>query len=171
MIKIRDFVFYQHDMLAFLLACIFFAFFAEQISAVAVSQDWSESDLYGSIFGWSAIQTGFFFGVYTFVVARPGKFRDNMKDNTAFAEAMTHLRATVYMLFIFSMVSAPLTFFAPNIKAVTSWKTLSIGYVFFAVICCISLYLAGRVLMAIRTFMIVETGSTAPSSKRGRRRK
>lgn len=171
MIKIQDFVLYQHDRLALFLACIFFVLFAEQISATAVTQNWSEGDLYGSIFGWSAIQTGFFFGVYTFVVARPGKFRDNMKNNTAFTDAMTHLRATVYMLFVFSMISAPLTFFAPNIKAVTSWETLSIGYVLFAIICCVSLFLAGRVLMAIRTFMIVETGSTTPSDQRGRRRK
>ena len=50
------------------------------IARFTQSEGWQASSLYGAVFNWSAIQTGFAFGVYGFVVGKNDGFVQEIRD-------------------------------------------------------------------------------------------
>lgn len=74
---------------------------------------WQISSLYGAIFNWSAIQTGFAFGVYGFVVGKNDGFVQEIRDKLAMRRFLGYVRRANIGGFALTVLSLPLTIANP----------------------------------------------------------
>lgn len=92
-------------------------FFSSAISAkFTVPGGWQVSSLYGAIFNWSAIQTGFSFGVYGFVVGKNDGFIQEIRDMLAMRRFLGYVKRANIGGFGLTIVSLPLTIANPSIS-------------------------------------------------------
>ncbi|WP_324741348.1 hypothetical protein U8326_15445 [Tsuneonella sp. CC-YZS046] len=77
---------------------------------------WQVSSLYGAIFNWSAIQTGFAFGVYGFVVGKNDGFVQEIRDKLAMRRFLAYVRRANIGGFVLTVMSLPLTIANPPIS-------------------------------------------------------
>jgi hypothetical protein len=64
--------------------------------------------LYNAVFGWSAIQTGFVFAVYGFVMSSEGGFIERVRDTTPMNQFLQYTRNATYLGFALTAFSMPL---------------------------------------------------------------
>jgi hypothetical protein len=64
--------------------------------------------LYNAVFGWSAIQTGFIFAVYGFVVGSEGNFIEKIRDTTPMKQFLKYTRNATIIGFVLTFISMPL---------------------------------------------------------------
>ncbi|WAC24731.1 hypothetical protein [Blastomonas sp. SL216] len=81
---------------------------------------WSVVNLYGAIFNWSAIQTGFAFGVYGFVVGKNDGFVQEIRDKLAMRRFLAYVRRANVGGFLLTVTSLPLTIANPPITTAYS---------------------------------------------------
>lgn len=74
---------------------------------------WEVSSLYGAVFNWSAIQTGFAFGVYGFVVGKNDGFVQEIRDKLAMQRFLAYVRRANIGGFALTVISLPLTISNP----------------------------------------------------------
>ena len=89
-------------------------FFGEKLFSSVEKDTIQWANLYNAIFGWSAIQTGFLFGVYGFVVGSPKGFMtaiQGLKDFTYFKAGIV---TSLFVGFLLSIASLPLVVLAPD---------------------------------------------------------
>ena len=77
---------------------------------------WQVSSLYGAVFNWSAIQTGFAFGVYGFVVGKNDGFVQEIRDKLAMRRFLGYVRRANVGGFVLTVASLPLTIVNPAIS-------------------------------------------------------
>lgn len=154
--KIKNLFLHDHDQLVLIFSTGAFTLFAKKVSNAAYFGSWEETLFYASLFNWSSIQTAFLFGIYTFIIGRPGKFKSRFEDTKLYADSMKYLRRTVFSSFVLSFICLPLMFVAPNISRWRGLKELGLGYIVFAVTSVFALYLFGRILISMKIFMFVE---------------
>jgi len=158
---------HQHSALLSLIGASLFLLFPSQMSNLAVTEEWDQSILYGSLFNWASIQTAFLFGIYTFIMGRPEVFVKRFKTTKLYRRSMLYLRKTVFISLLLSAVCVPLMLASPDIE-LWSWSEKSlpnIGYAVFAVISVFGLLVLGRVIICMRYFMFIETQTDLDSSK------
>ena len=68
-------------------------FFSDYFSEKFGSNQWKSAGLYSAIFGWSAIQTGFAFGVYGFVIGKQDGFVHALRGTKAFARFEKYIKS------------------------------------------------------------------------------
>lgn len=78
-----------------------------------LSDGWQVSSLYGAVFNWSAIQTGFSFGVYGFVVWKNDGFVQEIRDKLAMHRFLGYVRRANVGGFALTVASLPLTIVNP----------------------------------------------------------
>lgn len=78
---------------------------------------WQVASLYGAIFNWSAIQTGFAFGVYGFVVGKNDGFVQEIRDKLAMRRFLAYVRRANIGGFLLTITSLPLTIANPPIAS------------------------------------------------------
>ena len=81
-------------------------------AAVPSDQNWSL--LYAAIFNWAAIQIGFLFGVYGFMVGSPTEFMKAIKNLKEFKTFRSGLVTSLFVGFLLAIVSLPLLVFTPD---------------------------------------------------------
>ena len=86
------------------------------IARFTQSEGWQASSLYGAVFNWSAIQTGFAFGVYGFVVGKNDGFVQEIRDRLAMHRFLAYVRRANVGGFILTVTSLPLTIINPAIS-------------------------------------------------------
>lgn len=74
---------------------------------------WQASNLYTAIFNWSAIQTGFAFGVYGFVAGRSAGFIDAIRETLAMKRFLGYVKRANIGGFLLTIMSLPLTIVNP----------------------------------------------------------
>ncbi len=62
------------------------------IAKFQADNGWQVSSLYGAVFNWSAIQTGFAFGVYGFVVGKNDGFVQEIRERLAMRRFLGYVR-------------------------------------------------------------------------------
>lgn len=62
------------------------------IAKFQATNGWQISSLYGAVFNWSAIQTGFAFGVYGFVVGKNDGFVQEIRDMLAMRRFLGYVK-------------------------------------------------------------------------------
>ena len=75
---------------------------------------WQVANLYTAVFSWAAIQTGFAFGVYGFVVGRSEGFIPEIRNTIAMRRFLGYVKRANVGGFLLTIVSLPLTIFSPN---------------------------------------------------------
>lgn len=156
---IKNVLIYEHDKLSLISSLLMFIFFAPQISQAAYNGGWDETRHYASLFNWASIQTAFLFGIYTFIIGRPGKFKSRFEKFGLYNDAMKYLRRTVFYSFTLSFSCLPLMFVSPNVGNWSGWSSLQFGYILFAASGVTTLYIFGRILISMKIFMFVEKES------------
>jgi hypothetical protein len=96
------------------LAIYFFA--PSIISKFQIENGWQVSSLYGAIFNWSAIQTGFAFGVYGFVVGKNDGFIKEIREKLAMRRFLGYVRRANIGGFVLTVTSLPLTVANPELS-------------------------------------------------------
>jgi hypothetical protein len=77
---------------------------------------WQVSSLYGAVFNWSAIQTGFAFGVYGFVIGKNDGFVQEIRDRLAMRRFLGYVRRANIGGFLLTIASLPLAITNPTIS-------------------------------------------------------
>ena len=80
---------------------------------------WKAEGLYGAVFNWAAIQTGFAFGVYGFVAGKTGGFIDAVRGTVAMGRFHRYVKAANVLGFVLTVLSIPLLVINPDLKAAT----------------------------------------------------
>jgi hypothetical protein len=89
-------------------------FEATTIVALIVASKWQVANLYTAVFTWSAIQTGFAFGVYGFVAGRSEGFIPEIRDTIAMKRFLGYVKRANIGGFLLTIVSLPLTIINPS---------------------------------------------------------
>lgn len=96
-------------------------FNAPSIIAKFVAEDgWEISNLYSAVFNWSAIQTGFAFGVYGFVAGKSDGFVEAVRDTLAMRRFMGYVKRANIGGFLLTIFSLPLTIANPSVSSADS---------------------------------------------------
>ncbi|MCC2981265.1 hypothetical protein [Sphingomonas sp. IC4-52] len=89
------------------------------------------SNLYGAIFNWSAIQVGFAFGVYGFILSKSDGFVGEVRGTIAMKRFITYVRRGTLGGFLLTIASIPITAIGPDPAAtkfafylLTAWFAL-----------------------------------------------
>lgn len=91
-----------------LIAFALMLYFSKEISGRFASHAWRSSGLYSAIFGWSAIQSGFAFGVYGFVLGKSGGFVASLKGTQTMARFEGYIKRAIWTGFLLTFVTIPL---------------------------------------------------------------
>lgn len=87
---------------------------ASPIVASIDAGKWHITNLYTAVFTWSAIQTGFAFGVYGFVVGRSEGFIPAIRDTVAMRRFLGYVKRANVGGFLLTIASLPLTVLSPS---------------------------------------------------------
>ncbi len=93
----------------------------EDVVSQFQSQGWKAEGLYGAVFNWAAIQTGFAFGVYGFVAGKTGGFIDAVQNTIAMGRFLRYVKAANVLGFVLTVASIPLLIANPDLKAPSDW--------------------------------------------------
>lgn len=73
------------------------------------------SNLYGAVFNWSAIQSGFVFGIYGFVISKKDGFVGDIAEGLSFPRFVRYTRGAYLLAMILTIVSLPLIVVEPSV--------------------------------------------------------
>ena len=97
-------------------------YFADYVSERFVDGDWNAPGLYRAIFSWGAIQTGFSFGVFGFVIGRNEGFIGKLQETKAMERFLVYVKWACYAGFLLSIFSIPVIVSSPVIQCPLSWS-------------------------------------------------
>jgi hypothetical protein len=93
----------------------------------------SLSALYGAVLDWSAIQTGFLFGIYGYVAGKNDGFVAALKNTSEMRLFVGFMKSATFLGFAVTLSSIPMMVFqfgldgtAPNYAIFVGWSALSI---------------------------------------------
>lgn len=97
------------------------------------------SNLYGAVFNWSAIQSGFVFGIYGFVISKKDGFVGDIAEGLSFPRFVQYTRGAYLLAMTLTVVSLPLIVLEPSIGLplsrnywlISGWFALSV-WTFFS---------------------------------------
>lgn len=109
------------------------------ISSLFGPDKWSSNNLYGAIFNWSSIQSGFIFAVYGFVVTKRDGFVSIIVSGVSFERFLRFTKRACLGGFALSISSLPLLVVTPKIESsnmlmyavISAWFSLFV-WAFFA---------------------------------------
>lgn len=102
-------------LLASLMFFAIFLYYSEKMTHYFVVGGWQSEGLYTAIFDWSAIQTGFAFGVYGFVVGKTGGFIAALRGTKAMERFISYIWKANIIGFFLTVSSIPLIVVNPKI--------------------------------------------------------
>lgn len=92
-------------------------YFSEDVIVKFEADDgWKAENLYAAVFNWSAIQTGFVFGVYGFVVGKSDGFIKEVRETTAMRRFLGYAQRANIGGFALTIWSLPLTVVNPAVS-------------------------------------------------------
>jgi len=129
-------------------ACLFWR---QEIGANFHTHLWNISNFYTAVFDWAAIQSGFLFGVYTYVVSKSAGFVGAIRETSAYAEMVFFIRSIFYLVFALTVLSIPLLIVTPEPNASLGLPTL-----IFALWVALVVYTLFSFIRIIRAFAAIE---------------
>ncbi len=97
-------------------AVVIYFFAPSIIEKFEIENGWQVSSLYGAVFNWSAIQTGFAFGVYGFVVGKNDGFVQEIREKLAMRRFLGYVKRANIGGFALTVTSLPLTITNPALS-------------------------------------------------------
>jgi len=89
---------------AFLLIVLFRSAIAHRFEP----NGWDSTSLYGAVFNWASIQSGFVFGIYGFIVTKKDGFAGEVAKAASFDEFLAYARRAYLTGFLLTFVSLPI---------------------------------------------------------------
>ncbi len=108
-------------------------YFRSDLNAAATSGTVDFGDLYSAVFDWSAIQTGFLFGIFGYVGGKTSGFIAELRDTREMAMFIGYTKAAMWLGFVITFCSIPLVVTGHKIQGSTLAYTLFCGWCFFSV--------------------------------------
>jgi len=105
-------------------------YFQSDIVTRFATQAWSSEGLYGAVFGWSAIQTGFAFGVYGLVAGRSDGFIGALQGTITMERFVGYIKRANIAGFTLTFSSIPLIILTPKITIPWSISSILISFWF-----------------------------------------
>lgn len=116
-------------LVAGIVALAFLSYYSDYISSMFASNEWKASNLYAAIFDWSAIQTGFAFGVYGFVAGKRDGFVGALQGTVAMKRFISYIRRANVAGFILTFASIPLIVLSPSLSTPTTvWFAIVVAW-------------------------------------------
>lgn len=84
-------------------------------------------NLYAAVFDWSAIQTGFLFAAFGYLVGGTTKFIKFIEDTALMPTILGYVRRATALGFALTFISLPLLVFSPKITESEKWLVLLIA--------------------------------------------
>ena len=98
--------------LVLLLLILFYSSVSERFG----ENKWQSDSLYSAIFDWSAIQTGFAFGVYGFVIGKTDGFVEKLRNTAAMNRFIVYIKRANLTGFLLTLASIPLIVVNPTVS-------------------------------------------------------
>lgn len=115
-------------------SCALAYFFRADLVDLARRDEIDFSNLYSSVFDWSAIQTGFLFAIFGFVAGKTDGFIQQIKDTKEMRLFLAYTKRALLLGFAITFVSVPLTVTAFDVSKGPEWKFhLLAGWIFLTV--------------------------------------
>jgi len=83
-------------------------YFMEDVVALSAKEQIDLGNLYSAVFDWSAIQTGFLFGIYGFVAGKSSGFIHEIRDTPEMKIFVGRTRRALFLGFTITLFSVPL---------------------------------------------------------------
>ncbi|MBZ9758422.1 hypothetical protein LB524_24340 [Mesorhizobium sp. ESP6-5] len=115
------------------LSLIALLYFGKPIADKFATHQWTSTGLYSAIFGWAAIQTGFAFGVYGFVIGKSGGFIGALRGTRTMERFERYIGRANWTGFILTFFTIPLIIVEPNLcdARSVSYVSVAIWFSFF----------------------------------------
>lgn len=91
-------------------------FWRVEIAANFEPNRWKAESLYGAVFNWASVQSGFVFGIYGFIVSKRDGFIGEIAHTHTFGELTRYARRAYLTGFALTFASLPLTVAQPAIN-------------------------------------------------------
>lgn len=78
--------------------------------------------LYAAVFDWSAIQTGFLFGIFGFIAGKNDGFVKELKDTEQLAYFHNYQKTAIALGFVITFASIPLMVLNLSFSVAASWE-------------------------------------------------
>lgn len=98
-----------------IIVLIILIYFSSNVTSKFQSGGWTSTGLYSAIFGWSAIQTGFAFGVYGFVIGKSDGFVAKISMTMAMKRFKSYIKRANVTGFVLTISSIPLIIVEPKL--------------------------------------------------------
>jgi hypothetical protein len=106
--------------------------FRVRLLAHIAAEEIKPENLYSSVFNWSAIQVGFAFGVYGFVLTKSDGFVGAVRATIAMKRFMTYVRRGTVGGFLLTIASIPIAVMSPSPSGSTvSYYALALWFGLF----------------------------------------
>lgn len=83
-------------------------YFREKLTAASLNSDIDFSNLYSAVFDWSAIQTGFLFGIFGYVGGKTTGFIAEIRNTDEMASFVRYMKVAIALGFTLTFFSVPL---------------------------------------------------------------
>lgn len=83
-------------------------YFKSEMLVLAAADSLDTANLYTAVFDWSAIQTGFLFGIYGFVAGKSSGFIYEIRNTSAMLIFIKYTKVSLFLGFLVTFVSIPL---------------------------------------------------------------
>ncbi|MGQ2902408.1 MAG: hypothetical protein ACT6RL_10975 [Neoaquamicrobium sediminum] len=83
-------------------------YFRQELGAASTSGRVNFDDLYSAVFDWSAIQTGFLFGIFGYVGGKSTGFIAEIRETPAMEQFFRYTKAAMALGFVITFYSVPL---------------------------------------------------------------
>lgn len=99
-----------------------------ELSAQFASGAWNISNFYTAVFVLCVFQTGFLFGVYTYIVGKSAGFVAAIRETSAYTDMVRFLQWMFYLVLGLTVLSLPLVVVAPMPTAKIQFETIVFAF-------------------------------------------
>ncbi len=108
-------------------------YFREPIATKFSPNGWQASNLYGAVFDWASIQSGFVFAIYGFIVTKKDGFVGAIAPGRSHTQFISFTRRACFGGFALTFFSLPLLVISPEIATLSKalYLLIAVWFAFF----------------------------------------
>ncbi|MFH2016573.1 MAG: hypothetical protein ABIK36_12250 [Pseudomonadota bacterium] len=134
MIAVRYYIERAGPFVAASACCVVLYYYRDALHAASAAKDIDFTGLYSAVFDWSAIQTGFLFGIFGYVAGKTDGFIQRVKNTTAMRLFIGYTRIAIFLGFIVTFISIPLMVSGFSLAPEDKWRfPVFMGWTFMSV--------------------------------------
>lgn len=108
-------------LVAGLLSFFLLMIFRNSIETAFQTSEWKIGELYGVVFNWSSIQSGFVFAIYGFIVTKRDGFAGQIIGTQSYEQFIHFTKRACLGGFGLTIISMPIIVVSPDISEANNW--------------------------------------------------